>query len=563
MLDVQCDCGAEISLPEEFVGEAADCPDCRTPMRLVSAGPRAEECTGRLRIVAAEGNHSSQFLLCGDGPFDIGKQPDMAIVLPGALVSRRHCRLVRAGGQWRIIDQSSTNGLFVNGHRVTTHDLQPGDQIDIGEFQLAFSAAAASPPEPTPQRIIEEGDAPEDLYALADPGPAPRPISSYVTPPRKIDTTPLTPAVPCPSCRKMLPAGAKICVECGVDAHTGRALLTARQIDEDALYVHTETVVRGISFLIPFGLYPVASEGYGSKKPHAIWAIAGITIFASILFWAVNASSPTGLGSSRDLMLWAGRTPTADDIVARYEIGRHSDEDMIDDVPMSPKEKAAFKQAIVAEYQKLPPERRLFGEFHWYQLLTHALLHGGIMHLVGNLLFLLVFGSRVNALIGPLRTAILYPVLAVVAAVSYMIAQSKGSPVPMIGASGAIMGLAGMYFVLFPVHRVHMVIWLRLGLFTGYRLMFKIFALRGFWVVLFYLAFDVAATLLGSRDNVAHWAHLGGFIGGAVLASVLLIARQLDARGGDLFTAMLGKHAWALLGRPSERMRKSAGAVAA
>jgi membrane associated rhomboid family serine protease len=116
------------------------------------------------------------------------------------------------------------------------------------------------------------------------------------------------------------------------------------------------------------------------------------------------------------------------------------------------------------------------------------------------------------------------------------------------------MGLAGMYLVLFPAYKVHMAIWLRF-LFTGFRLFWTIFAIRGFWVVLFYIAFDVTATIFGSEDNVAHWAHLGGFITGVAIALFLLVTRGVNAYGGDLLSIVLGKHAWPLLGRPGQRNR--------
>src|ERR1051325_1659691 len=88
------------------------------------------------------------------------------------------------------------------------------------------------------------------------------------------------------------------------------------------------------------------------------------------------------------------------------------------------------------------------GEFQPHQLITHAFLHGGITHLVGNLIFLIVLGPRVNALIGNILTLILYPLLAVLAATFHMVAMQHEPSHPMVGASGAIMGLAGLYLVL-------------------------------------------------------------------------------------------------------------------
>jgi membrane associated rhomboid family serine protease len=131
----------------------------------------------------------------------------------------------------------------------------------------------------------------------------------------------------------------------------------------------------------------------------------------------------------------------------------------------------------------------------------------------------------------------------------------------MLGASGAIMGLAGMYFVLFPAYRVHVAIWLRLGLMTGFRLAWKLFAIRGFWVVLFYIAFDVLATALGAEDGVAHWAHLGGFIAGMAIALVLILTRLVNAYGGDILSVALGRYAWPLLGRPGQPAARPAPAL--
>src|SRR5829696_3590 len=90
-------------------------------------------------------------------------------------------------------------------------------------------------------------------------------------------------------------------------------------------------------------------------------------------------------------------------------------------------------------------------------------------------------------------------------------ARASGPPTPGIGASGAIAGLAGMYLVLFPVHRVFCVAWVRGGLFT---VMYKIFAVRGFWVVAFFAVWDVLLLLATDEYNVAHWAHMGGFAAG-------------------------------------------------
>jgi membrane associated rhomboid family serine protease len=212
-----------------------------------------------------------------------------------------------------------------------------------------------------------------------------------------------------------------------------------------------------------------------------------------------------------------------------------------------------------AAFAALPAAEQILPTFHWYQLITNVFLHGGIMHLAGNLIFLLVIGSRVNALLGQLFTGILYFVLGILASGAYYL--SSMHPVqygPALGASGAIMGMAGLFLIFFPVGRIYMVFWIRFGFIAMFRRYTKIWAPRGFWVLLFFIAFDVVATLLGSQDGTAHWAHLGGFISGMVIGLALLLSRQVDAGGGDILSALLGRRAWALIGKPIARMQAAA-----
>ena len=138
---------------------------------------------------------------------------------------------------------------------------------------------------------------------------------------------------------------------------------------------------------------------------------------------------------------------------------------------------------------------------------------------------------------------------------------------PMVGASGAIMGLAGMYLVLFPVHKVFCAMWISIWLrFTRfYRC--KIFGLRGFWILLIYFGYDLAMNAInarfGGRDGVAHWAHIGGFATGAVLGMGILLSRLFDTHGGDVLSVVLGRHAWKLIGKPGRKNRPAAASTPA
>jgi membrane associated rhomboid family serine protease len=150
---------------------------------------------------------------------------------------------------------------------------------------------------------------------------------------------------------------------------------------------------------------------------------------------------------------------------------------------------------------------------------------------------------------------ILYPLLAIASGLIYTYTAQGEPPHPLIGASGAIMGLAGMYLVMTPTPNVHMVAWWRWIFMLRTQLYQKIFAWRGFWVLLFYISFDVIYTTFGIRDSVAHWAHLGGFLAGMALGLLLLVTRLVNARGGDLLTALLGRRAWPLVGKPDAGRR--------
>lgn len=329
----------------------------------------------------------------------------------------------------------------------------------------------------------------------------------------------------CRSCGKVMPADAKICINCGINLKTGRSLITTQEDTLDRAYIVAENTIRVISWLFWIGLYPIASEAFGTARPYVIRGVAIITIVASVAYWLAGFD----VSSGRDrLMLWCGTTDI-DTLVDADEL-----------TPEELEETAAW----LLEYQ------RESGGQQAHQFITHAFLHNDVIHLAGNLLFLMVLGTRVNALVGNIWTIALYPALAITAGVAHSISAQDDLLQPMLGASGAVMGMAGMYLVFFPVHKVHMAAWARLGLFFGFRLSLKLFTVRGFWVVLFYIAFDVLYTVIGLEDNVAHWAHLGGFIAGVAIAMTMLLARLVNARGGDIISVVLGRHAWSILGRP-------------
>ncbi len=349
------------------------------------------------------------------------------------------------------------------------------------------------------------------------------------------------PGARCPSCGRSLGHLAKICVQCGVKIPSGRPVLMRRDIDHETLKERSREIVRPLSLLIWFGLYPITSEAIGRSKPYLTWAITVLTIIVSVWFFAAN-SDDTGSPWVRDLMLWPPKSDIELEdyetfyVRIREEYGQRVDEMQI---------RAAYNR----DKRQIASRR----DFRSYQLVTHALLHGGIMHLVGNLIFLIVLGKGVNAALGNIATLISYVILAALAGWAQLMADPPTSITPMVGASGAIMGLAGMYVVLFPLHKISMTIWLRVTWLMPP--LHAVFALWGFIVVAFYIAFDVVYTILGMEDGVAHWAHLGGFFAGMALAVMFLACRAVHT-GGDVLSLALGRYAWPLIGKPAGRVGK-------
>ena len=139
-------------------------------------------------------------------------------------------------------------------------------------------------------------------------------------------------------------------------------------------------------------------------------------------------------------------------------------------------------------------------------LVTSMFLHGGWMHLIGNMAFLWIFGDNVEDSMGHLRFLVFYLVCGVLAALAHAVLNAD-SIAPMVGASGAISGVLGAYLVLHPRARV-----LVLFMFMVTRL--PAFVVLGAWIGL--QVFN--ATMSGSAGGgTAWWAHIGGFIAGAAL----------------------------------------------
>lgn len=150
----------------------------------------------------------------------------------------------------------------------------------------------------------------------------------------------------------------------------------------------------------------------------------------------------------------------------------------------------------------------------WYTPLTSMFLHGGWFHLIGNLWFLWLFGNNVEDSMGHARYLVFYLVCGLAAAATQTFFEPS-SAIPMVGASGAISGVMGAYVVLYPRVRIHTLIVLII-FFT--RVTLPAWVMLGYWFAL--QLFSGAMSYGGDKGGVAFWAHIGGFLAGALLVTV-------------------------------------------
>jgi len=146
----------------------------------------------------------------------------------------------------------------------------------------------------------------------------------------------------------------------------------------------------------------------------------------------------------------------------------------------------------------------------WAGVLSSMFMHGSWMHIIGNMWFLWVFGDNIEDSMGPVRFAIFYILSGLLAATAQVVSQPD-SIIPMVGASGAIGGVMGAYIMLFPRVKVHMLVFIMI-------IKVPAVAMLGYWIAV--QVMGGISSMSSSGGGVAFWAHVGGFVGGALLALV-------------------------------------------
>ena len=162
-------------------------------------------------------------------------------------------------------------------------------------------------------------------------------------------------------------------------------------------------------------------------------------------------------------------------------------------------------EAFVYEWGAIPA-RIEAGDGYW-TLITSMFMHGGWMHLIGNMLYMWIFADNIEATIGSTAFVIFYLLGGIAAGLCHLYFNA-GSNIPAVGASGALSAVMGAYIVMFPRSNVR-------GFLFFFSVSIPAWIFLGFW---FYQQYSAGYASLGNEDttNIAWWAHIGGFVFGVL-----------------------------------------------
>ena len=183
------------------------------------------------------------------------------------------------------------------------------------------------------------------------------------------------------------------------------------------------------------------------------------------------------------------------------------------------------RNEFIAAYGLVPDQ------FSFLNVLTSMFLHGGWMHVLGNMWFLWIFGDNIEDILGSAKFLLFYLLCGVAAAMAQFLAD-PGSRVPMVGASGAIAGVMGAYMVKFPHSRIHTLLFIFFFI-TTVEVPAWLMLIYWFFINLFSGVGSIGYSHTSQGGGVAFLAHVGGFLAGIALIFVL-VPRQRYAQRQDL-----------------------------
>jgi membrane associated rhomboid family serine protease len=159
-----------------------------------------------------------------------------------------------------------------------------------------------------------------------------------------------------------------------------------------------------------------------------------------------------------------------------------------------------------------------------FTFITSLFLHASFIHLIGNMLYLWVFGNNIEDRLGHFKFIIFYLSCGILASLGYLLTAPQ-SQIPAIGASGAISGVLGVYLYLYPRARI-----LVLVPFFGFFRIVKLPAIYflGFWIILQFVYGTVNLSAAGTEGGVAWFAHITGFFAGLILLPLFIRKRKIE-----------------------------------
>ncbi len=260
--------------------------------------------------------------------------------------------------------------------------------------------------------------------------------------------------------------------------------------------------------------------------------VALIALNLAVFAWQLTQSTDPGSSASPHIQGVSQRDETTLSYGAiPYRLTHPGKDCAVGQVPSGSSSNQASLQVVcqgTANYrvaQTLPQFSPLDSPPWWVTLFTSMFLHGGILHIAFNMLFLWIFGNNVEDSMGRPRFLAFYLLAGVVAAYTQAL-LTAGSTVPAIGASGAIAGVLGGYLLLYPRARVLTVVLIILFV-TIIEIPASI--LLAIWFILqFVPALGQVTTSVTGGEQIAYWAHVGGFVFG--LAAIRLFANRYRAK---------------------------------
>ena len=410
-----------------------------------------------------------------------------------------------------------------------------GTRIRIAPRNHASIEALEEVQPATPAAPVEE-----ELYDFVpDQPPAPRRPIFPPAPP-----APLTDGPPCPVCEEPLAAGARICIHCGVDLAPGRPV--------HEMETRVQRIVAAVSWFVPAGAFPITPTDPATRAGTlATWLIAAATVLLSVIFLVYLRTEPQPEPLVLNFQLWTGsaqahehRNARLIEVMERRITREARESDPGGAVPPALARDARRRATTMAAAITGMPEGV---GFRLPQILSHVFVHDTsnvpafLYHLLGNLLFLLIFGLALNEVLGSARVLILYAVLTMAAAGLEIMLNLREPMHPCVGASGPISGLAGIYAIFFALQDVQLAGWLRLHRWLEYGTR----AIRGIWIVIAWFVYnDLLPAMVEVRAEdvaISHAMHALMFGVGLVLAAGLLATGQVDLRGEDLISRAFRK----------------------